>query len=104
MMEDEYRNEKEPAQPYPAKRNASTDALRGTPDPATNGDASDAEETGPDDDDEEPEENGAKGQADANSLAPTLVANGQTEDLEKPSSTVDPEEVKKADENVRLSN
>ncbi len=105
VMEDEYRNEREPAQAYPTKRNASTDGLRGTPDPPTNGDASDAEETGPDDDDDDDKKSATK-EADAGSLAPTLVANGsgKADDLEKPSSTVDPDEVKKADpENVSLS-
>ncbi|KAH8895846.1 chaps-domain-containing protein [Thozetella sp. PMI_491] len=96
VMEDEYRNEKEPGQAYPTKRNASTDVLRGTPDATTNGDASDAEETGPDDD---AEEKPAADEGDSQSLAPTLVANGsaKVDDLEKPSSTVDPDEVKKAD-------
>ncbi len=100
VMEDEYRNEKEPAPAYPAKRNASTDALRGTPDPTTNGDGSDAEETGPDDDDEETsKQNGADG----SSLAPPPITNGRAESLEKPGSTADPDEVKADAENVRIA-
>lgn len=95
VMEDEYRNEKDPV--HPSKRNASTDGLRGTPDPTANGDASDAEETGPDDDDED--EKPETDKTDSHSLAPTLVPNGtdKADDLEKPSSTVDPDEVKKVD-------
>lgn len=92
VMEDEYRNERlEPAS-YPAKRNASTDALRGTPDPnPTNGDATDDEDV------EEAAENESKA-ADADSLAPTLVPNGKADDaLERPSSTADPDEIKKSD-------
>ncbi|KAK1771594.1 putative bud site selection protein 7 protein [Phialemonium atrogriseum] len=92
VMEDEYRNERLEPAAYPAKRNASTDALRGTPDPnPTNGDATD------DEDGEETAENESKA-ADADSLAPTLVPNGKADDaLERPSSTADPDEIKKSD-------
>ncbi|KAK4228596.1 Bud site selection protein 7 [Podospora fimiseda] len=83
VMEDEYREKQETTQQtYPAKRNASTDALRGTPDPATNGGASEPEDA--------PEaEDGEKDNG--------LSVNG--EDIERPSSAMDPEEVKKGEDN-----
>ncbi len=88
VMEDEYRSEKQ----EPAKRNPSTDGLRGTPDPSTNGnDASEAS----DGEDEKSEE------ADTDSVAQTLVANGKADELERPSSAVDPEEAKKDADTVR---
>ncbi|KAK0721646.1 bud site selection protein [Lasiosphaeria miniovina] len=96
VMEDEYRSEKQETvqQAYPAKRNASTDALRGTPDPATNGDASDGEG-----EEDAEKDNDTLKEADSASMAPTLVANGKAADLERPSSAMDPEEVKKDGEN-----
>ncbi|KAK3378874.1 Chs5p-Arf1p-binding proteins-domain-containing protein [Lasiosphaeria ovina] len=96
VMEDEYRSEKQETvqQAYPAKRNASTDALRGTPDPATNGDTSDGEG-----EEDVEKDNDTLKEADSASMAPTLVANGKAADLERPSSAMDPEEVKKDGEN-----
>lgn len=89
VMEDEYRNEKPE---YPKNRNASTDGLRGTPDPpATNGRAS---EGGEDDDEEEAKEEGSEA-VESQSLAPTLTNGENSEGPEKPSSTVDPADVKK---------
>jgi Chs5-Arf1p-binding protein BUD7/BCH1 len=88
VMEDEYRTEKqEAAQPYPTKNNASTDALRGTPDPSTNGDG----------DAQEPQ------LVETESTAETLTTNGQNDEasLVKPSNTIDPEEVKGENENVQ---
>lgn len=93
VMEDEYRSERqETSQPsYPAKRNASTDGLRGTPDPTANGNASEAS------DDEEPEKEKEKEKETDNEA---LTANGNVEELERPSSAMDPEEAKKDKENV----
>jgi len=90
VMEDEYRTEKNETgqQGYPGKRNASTDGLRGTPDPTANGNVSEDEK----DDDSEA--------GDAESTATTLAANGKAAALERPSSAMDPEEVKKDNENV----
>ena len=86
VMEDEYRNEKqEPS--YPAKRNASTDALRGTPDHTANGEAAPKE--------------GAETEEVDDEKKNTLAAE-QTEDLERPASAIDPEVVRKGEENVRL--
>jgi hypothetical protein len=98
VMEDEYRNEK-PELATPAKRNASTDALRGTPDPnPVNGDATDDEDEDEDEDDDDAGEKKTSKGPDADSLAPTLVPNGQTDDaLEKPTSTVDPDEIRKSE-------
>lgn len=98
VMEDEYRNEK-PELATPAKRNASTDALRGTPDPnPVNGDATDDEDEDEDEDDDDAGEKKKSNGPDADSLAPTLVPNGQTDDaLEKPTSTVDPDEIRKSE-------
>jgi len=103
VMEDEYRNEKQDpvSTALSAKRNASTDALRGTPDPATNGEASDQEQTGDEDEGDESDEAEEPKPSVSDSQTPTLVANGKTDGLEKPTSTVDPSEVKKSDtENV----
>ena len=101
VMEDEYR-EKQESHAYPKKRNASTDALRGTPDPEINGEDAEAEEK------EDKEEKGEKEaseetekEADSDSVAQTLAPNGRGEDIERPSSAVDPELVKTgADESV----
>ncbi|KAK0726451.1 Chs5p-Arf1p-binding proteins-domain-containing protein [Apiosordaria backusii] len=93
VMEDEYR-EKQESSHYPANRNPSTDVLRGSPDPGANGDAPEVEET------EVVEKSDEAGQeTDGESLAPTLVVNGKPEDIERPSSAVDPDVVKKAEEN-----
>ncbi|KAK4044141.1 Chs5p-Arf1p-binding proteins-domain-containing protein [Parachaetomium inaequale] len=83
VMEDEYR-EKQESTSYPKNRNASTDALRGTPDPTTNGGVSEAG------DDEEKDDDPESG---AQTLVPTAA-----EDIERPSSAVDPDEVKKGDD------
>lgn len=90
VMEDEYRTEKQESahQNLSTQRNASTDALRGTPDPTANGAASDAS----DDEKDGDEASGAQ----------TLVANGKGEELERPSSALGPEEAKKDAENVSL--
>ncbi|CAL3963504.1 hypothetical protein PZA11_001103 [Diplocarpon coronariae] len=84
VMEEEYRSEKQPPQGEPSQRNASTDVLRGSPGPPTNG----SEHA-----DDEKSVNGE-------STAPTLVAeNGvigssAEKSVEKPSHTVTPEEAK----------
>lgn len=86
VMEDEYREKQESTQQnYPANRNASTDALRGTPDPTTNGGASEPEDA--------PEAAGSEKETENG-----LAVNG--EEIERPSSAVDPEEVKKGEETV----
>lgn len=92
VMEDEYRSEKlDTTQPNAAsKRNPSTDGLRGTPDPAANGDVSvvseDEDENAGTDIDEKDEDD-------------ALGANGNAKELERPSSAVPPEDVKKDAEN-----
>ncbi|KAF6811880.1 bud site selection protein [Colletotrichum sojae] len=94
VMEDEYRSEKHDTQP---PRNPSTDGLRGTPDPTTNGDQSDSDG---EDDDEKDEEKQEK-PADTESTAETLAANGQAdgEAVEKPTHAIDPGELKGEAEN-----
>ncbi|KAK3989336.1 Bud site selection protein 7 [Cladorrhinum sp. PSN332] len=83
VMEDEYREKQETTQQnLPTKRNASTDGLRGTPDPTTNGGTSEPEDAAEVED----------GEKDAGGLA----VNG--EDIERPSSAMDPEEVKKGED------
>lgn len=109
VMEDEYR-EKQESTSYPKNRNASTDALRGTPDPAANGDASEVGDEGEKEEEKEDEDEtevGSKDEekaeekaAEGDSAAQTLYPNGRAEDIERPSSAVDPDEVKKGDENV----
>lgn len=106
VMEDEYREKHESGpQSYPTKRNASTDALRGTPDPTTNGDPEGADEEKREGDeaaaDKEAEaEAEAETETDTASAAHTLVPNGRAEDIERPSSAVDPELAKKGDDSV----
>jgi tetratricopeptide (TPR) repeat protein len=107
VMEDEYR-EKQESTSYPKNRNASTDALRGTPDPTTNGGASEAgddeeKEDEPEVEDEKEDEEGEKekeeeAESGAQTLAPTAA-----EDIERPSSAVDPALVKKGDDSVSQS-
>lgn len=94
VMEDEYREKQESAN-YPRNRNASTDALRGTPDPSANGEASDVADEG----ETETNGNGEETEGDG-SATQTLSANGRAEDIERPSSAMDPDEVKKGDESV----
>ncbi|KAK3323861.1 chaps-domain-containing protein [Cercophora scortea] len=109
VMEDEYRTEKQEAvhPAYPANRNASTDALRAvTPEPPTNGEAGGGENQDQSDDEKDDDGEKTLNDADADSAPQTLAPNGKPEDLERPSSAVDPEEAKKADEDhfSRLNN
>jgi len=92
VMEDEYRSEKlDTTQPTAASnRNPSTDGLRGTPDPATNGDVSVVSEDGDENAEMDAHE---KDEDDA------LGANGKAKELERPSSAVPPEDAKKDAEN-----
>lgn len=86
VMEDEYRTEKQDVpQTQSTDRNPSTDGLRGTPEPTTNGD-----QAGEGDDSDE-----EKSTTDTDSAAPTLT-NGHNEGsgVEKPTHTIDPGEVK----------
>ncbi|KAL2267193.1 hypothetical protein VTJ83DRAFT_4470 [Remersonia thermophila] len=93
VMEDEYR-EKQEASQYPKKRNASTDALRGTPDPAPNGTTSESgdEEEDQDGGDHETASNAEPG---SQTLDAHSAAAGH---IERPSSAVDPEMVKQNEE------
>ncbi|KAH6696798.1 bud site selection protein [Plectosphaerella plurivora] len=80
VMEDEYRTEKsEATQPTQTQRNASTDGLRGTPDPATNGDHSvtDLED--------------APTEVEEGSVIPEVDSDAA---VEKPTHAIDPGEVK----------
>ncbi|KAL7902774.1 chaps domain-containing protein [Trichoderma sp. SZMC 28014] len=78
VMEDEYRTEKQEAtQAAQPKRTPSMDGLRGTPDPTTNGDEGSDDEGGK-----------------SSEAATTLAPNGESSQVEKPPSTIDPEEVK----------
>jgi hypothetical protein len=103
VMEDEYRNEKqEPVSA--AKRTPSTEPLRGTPEPPH---PSEEHESASEDEEQagegEPKANGVANipEMDGSSLAPTLVANGEAvAAVERPSSAVDPEEVKGDPETV----
>jgi tetratricopeptide (TPR) repeat protein len=102
VMEDEYR-EKQESTGYPKNRNASTDALRGTPDPTLNGGVSEAgDDAGKGEDEvekteEKVEDEKAEGEeekeADSESAAQKLAPNGA--DIERPSSAVDPSLIKK---------
>jgi Chs5-Arf1p-binding protein BUD7/BCH1 len=101
VMEEEYRSEKQPVEET-SKRNASTDVLRGTPDPPTNG--SDAHIEGYDTNGSSSIDgetmadsaNGAESTIDDKTIA-------ETEDsVEKPEHTIDKEEVKGSHEDVSL--
>ncbi|KAH7310551.1 bud site selection protein [Stachybotrys elegans] len=81
VMEDEYRTEKQEA-----NRNPSTDGLRGSPERAVNGD-------------EEEGEDQAKETGETESAAESATANGTDKEVEKPSHTIDPGEVKADAEN-----
>lgn len=88
VMEDEYRTEKQDsAMTSGSRRNPSIDGLRGTPDPATNGDDQSTA-------DEDADNVGAEKHAD------TLSPNGAEDAVEKPSNTIDPQEVKAETDNV----
>ncbi|KAJ2998953.1 hypothetical protein NUW58_g151 [Xylaria curta] len=83
VMEDEYRTDRQDdaSQAPPSKRNPSTDGLRGSPEPSTNGD----HET----------EDGAEKEKTENESAPQTLANGNDDEaVEKPTHTIDPGEVK----------
>lgn len=88
VMEDEYRTEKQEAShTAPLKRDASIDALRGTPIPTTNGDM----ESG---DEEEGQSEEKESTADA------LDINGKGSGVEKPPQAIDPNLVKGDSDNV----
>lgn len=88
VMEEEYRSEKQPPvgqQSEASHRNPSTDVLRGSPGPATNGDHTD-------------DEHSTNGDSTAETLAETVQAADNS--VEKPSHTVTAEEVKSGNEDV----
>ncbi|KAG7148552.1 hypothetical protein HYQ46_002601 [Verticillium longisporum] len=85
VMEDEYRTEKqESTQPNAIKRTASTDGLRGTPDPTTNGEQTDDEDAV----DEK------KTAGDAPEPVNGEAVDGGAAAVEKPTHAIDPGEVK----------
>ncbi|PNH39809.1 hypothetical protein VD0004_g7106 [Verticillium dahliae] len=85
VMEDEYRTEKqESTQPNTIKRTASTDGLRGTPDPTTNGEQTDDEDAV----DEK------KTVGDAPEPVNGEAVDGGAAAVEKPTHAIDPGEVK----------
>lgn len=87
VMEDEYRTEKQ--ETAPTKRGASTDVIRGTPEPTTNGDQSDDETL----------HQQTSHDTDKFETAPNSATNGNGASVEKPTSTADPGEGK-PEENV----
>lgn len=90
VMEDEYRTEKhEVGPPVPAKRGPSTDVLRGTPEPTTNGEQSDEDAS---EADSKPTNTDETGQS--------SVSSGDNGNVEKPTVAADPGELK-TEENVR---
>ncbi|KAL9946345.1 hypothetical protein D7B24_001710 [Verticillium nonalfalfae] len=85
VMEDEYRTEKqESTQPNTIKRTASTDGLRGTPDPTTNGEQTDDEDAV----DEK------KTVGDTPEPVNGEAVDGGAAAVEKPTHAIDPGEVK----------
>ena len=92
VMEDEYRTEKQEGTHSGAKRNSSIDGIRGTSEVATNGD---------DESDEDEDAEKAKSEKPTGTkAAETLAPNGHSKGVEKPSSTIDPGEVKADTDNV----
>ncbi|QUC15809.1 uncharacterized protein UV8b_00050 [Ustilaginoidea virens] len=88
VMEDEYRTEKQEAsQSAVSRRNPSTDGLRGTPVPATNGD----------DDSGDEEANQSAGRETNGEAADT---NGEANSVERPPQTIDPKLIKAETENT----
>ena len=89
VMEDEYRSEKQDAGPqaFSVRRTASTDGLRGTPDPPANGEHTD--------DEDDSVVDGKAGEP-----LPAAPINGVADEggLEKPSSAAAPAEVKAEDD------
>lgn len=101
VMEEEYRSEK--PQNEDPKRNASTDVLRGTPDPSANGGDSHVEDA---ETSAEPttETNGG-GSISGTTVTETNGENGEGDEaLEKPEHTIDKEEVKGGNEDVSTLN
>lgn len=92
VMEDEYRTEKQ--ETAPAKRGPSTDGIRGTPEPTTNGDQSDEETLN---------EQGGQAADKFETVSTSAATNGNGESVEKPISIADPVEGK-AEENVSFAN
>ncbi|KAI5458735.1 budding site selection protein [Mariannaea sp. PMI_226] len=92
VMEDEYRTEKQEATQPATHRNPSTDGIRGTPDPTTNGDEAAAPEK--DEASQKPTEKEETG---------LVNGNGQGSDeekgVEKPPNTIDPDEAKADSDN-----
>ncbi|KAI1326497.1 chaps-domain-containing protein [Xylariaceae sp. FL0255] len=86
VMEDEYRSERLDTAPgsQTHKRNPSTDGLRGSPEPSTNGDQAGEEAT-----------EGEQKKAETIGLAPPTPVNGDGGNtVEKPTHTIDPGEIK----------
>ncbi|KAH8157687.1 hypothetical protein CIB48_g10558 [Xylaria polymorpha] len=83
VMEDEYRTDRQDdvSQAPPAKRNPSTDGLRGSPEPSTNGD-------------QEIEDEEDKKETKDESTSQALTNGNGDETVEKPTHTIDPGEVK----------
>ncbi|KAI1201702.1 chaps-domain-containing protein [Nemania serpens] len=82
VMEDEYRTDRQDDAPQasPPKRNPSTDGLRGSPEPTTNGDHE--------------MEAGETKKKEIDSTSETLANGNVDETVEKPTHTIDPGEVK----------
>ncbi|KAI1075573.1 chaps-domain-containing protein [Whalleya microplaca] len=97
VMEDEYRTERQDSvsNAPPEKRNPSLDGLRGTPEPTTNGDQPGENGNGDEEGDKSEESEEEKKSAEAESTAPTLTnGNGEDNNVEKPTHTIDPGKVK----------
>ncbi|KAJ6445390.1 clathrin-coated vesicle protein [Purpureocillium lavendulum] len=104
VMEDEYRTEKQEATSAPSKRSPSLDGLRGTPDPTANGrEPDDKEETENDDSEKDEKEEDKDEDKEDEESEESLAPNGHSNGLEKPSNTIDPQEVK-ADSDNNTSN
>lgn len=90
VMEDEYRTDRQDdvSQAPPAKRNPSTDGLRGSPEPSTNGD-------------QEIEDEEDKKETKDESTSQALTNGNGDETVEKPTHTIDPGEVKADGDTVR---
>ncbi|TGJ80671.1 hypothetical protein E0Z10_g8105 [Xylaria hypoxylon] len=83
VMEDEYRTDRQDDASHapPSNRNPSTDGLRGSPDPSTNGD-------------HETEDGEDKKKSESDPASQSLANGDGDESVEKPTHTIDPGEVK----------
>lgn len=96
VMEEEYRSERQPPE-EPTRRNASTDVLRGSPGPPTNGNDVNTEDV------ETNEGESIAGSTIVENANGESATDGIGEGLERPEHTIDREEIRGGNEDVSVS-